>query len=184
MFFLLPVTEGKPSLDKRLWKAHWDKHGWGWSMGGQPHFQSQLFNELSLLMTTSQNYTTEARTVLFLAFCPAVKFSPGYYPLKIHKLGFQTDECTSYEHSQTSGVAFKRLLASRLTFTSFIRHTLCGVQGDPSLSKTEKRGYNSQESQHQWSLKVVLQKPTSTPTIQVTLVKHSGPGLPGFSGIP
>lgn len=69
MFFLLRVTEGSPSLDKRLWKTPLRQTCMGLKYGRATPLQSQLFNELSLLMTISQNYITEAALSCFLSCC-------------------------------------------------------------------------------------------------------------------
>lgn len=90
---LLPVTEleGKPiprqeALEDTL------RHMCGSEMQEAPHFQSHLFSELSQLMTTYQNNITGLAQCFSLAFCPATLFSPRYYLLKIHKLGFLMDQ--------------------------------------------------------------------------------------------
>lgn len=69
MFFLLPVTEGKPIPRQEALEDTLRQTCMGLKYGRATPLQSQLFNELSLLMTISQNYTTESALSCFLSCC-------------------------------------------------------------------------------------------------------------------
>lgn len=69
MFFLLPVTEGKPIPRQEAVEDTLRQTCMGLKYGRATPLQSQLFNVLSLLMTISQNSITEAALSYFLSCC-------------------------------------------------------------------------------------------------------------------